>query len=71
MCFWCCNLTVYAYGYEEVPGDFDYDTLKFTSERQNLPAVTPWLFTRHSNLHPRVLKNTPEGRRILPYERRV
>lgn len=51
--------TVYAYGYEGL-GDFDFDASGKLERRQEF-AVTPWLFAGIQILHPRVLKNTPEG----------
>lgn len=51
--------TVYAYGYDGL-GDFDADATG-KLERRPEAAVTPWLFAGIQIMHPRALKNTPEG----------
>lgn len=51
--------TVYAYGYAGL-GDFAADASGKLERRQE-SAVTPWLFAGIQILHPRVLKNTPDG----------
>ena len=51
--------TVYAYGYEGL-GDFDAEASGKLERRQE-SAVTPWLFAGIQIVHPRALKNTPEG----------
>ena len=51
--------TVYAYGYIGL-GDFNADA-DGKLERRQESAVTPWLFAGIQILHPRALKNTPNG----------
>lgn len=51
--------TVYAYGYDGL-GDFDADA-DGKLERRQESAITPWLFAGIQILHPRAIKNTPDG----------
>lgn len=51
--------TVYAYGYNGL-GDFDADA-NGKLERRQESAITPWLFAGIQILHPRAMKNTPDG----------